>query len=331
MEKPEKDYDPEPEHMKEAWDKMIQALKSGKTLSKEEMITLNEPFLEELKKIHTPEELEEMFKIKEVHEPNENGDSSSEDNSSKYKMNGEMINSLHNFMKLFPSQKDNDSEEIRFLCHRPNEKGTPPPRFTEESGKRLFQFLYWDEMCPSCKQNGKEVRMTPTSTPGKTYLECPNCPGGLSGETNMGTCQMLLKNKLPHDYFRENTYSDLISKLPDEKGVYIITERDLTKPLYIGSAGKMIKGGGWNKSTIRKRLSGATTPYHFDKKTDFLFYGPTSPGVPPSGYNHQIPISKIDVWVIIPEGLITPSALEHYLIQCFIFQYGDLPEINQKI
>lgn len=59
------DYDPVPEHMREAWDKVHQALMSGKTLSEEELIALNAPLLEELKKTHTPEEIEEMKRLTE--------------------------------------------------------------------------------------------------------------------------------------------------------------------------------------------------------------------------------------------------------------------------
>lgn len=124
---------------------------------------------------------------------------------------------------------------------------------------------------------------------------------------------------------------ELMRRVGNNRGVYLIFKKGESMPIYIGSAGKMIKGGSWNNSTIRKRMFQANTPYHFDKKTDLLCYGPKTTGVPPAGYRHSIPLDAIEIITIELEAPYAPSALEHLLIQGFINQYGDLPEANQKI
>ena len=117
----------------------------------------------------------------------------------------------------------------------------------------------------------------------------------------------------------------------DGPGVYLIWKEGEKRPLYIGSAGKVSKKLEIGKSTVKKRMFQASTPYHFDKNKPILRFCPKDATVPPSGYSHSIPVPELRIGVFITPPNLAPAVLEHLLIQGFINQFGDLPEANQKI
>ena len=57
-------------------------------------------------------------------------------------------------------------------------------------------------------------------------------------------------------------------------GVYIIWQRGLAEPLYIGSSGKVGPDLSPSGSTMKTRLFGANTPYHFDQERPGLALRP---------------------------------------------------------
>ena len=114
-------------------------------------------------------------------------------------------------------------------------------------------------------------------------------------------------------------------------GVYLILKKGDPQPLYIGSSGKIGPDLSRSGSTVKIRLFGANTPYHFDKKTGVWRHGPTTAGVPPAGYLHDLPIAALTLNVFAMPHPKSPAVLEHILLQGFINEFGRLPTANQKI
>lgn len=127
-------------------------------------------------------------------------------------------------------------------------------------------------------------------------------------------------------------YAGLRASIPAKvTGVYIVRDTEQDRIIYIGSSGKIQKQLVPSGSSIRSRLFGSSTPYHFDKATNDFRYGPTSSGVPPKGYSYAVPICSIEVTCIAVACPFAPSVLEHLLLQGHINQFRDLPDANQKI
>lgn len=129
------------------------------------------------------------------------------------------------------------------------------------------------------------------------------------------------------------TYADLKALIPKTvPGVYIVKQTaNEGRVLYIGSSGKIHKGMASSGSSIHSRMFGSSTPYHFDTAADTFCYGPTTPGVPPAGYNTVVPVSSISVTCLAVTNPKAPCALEHLLIQGHITEFHDLPDANQMI
>jgi hypothetical protein len=122
-----------------------------------------------------------------------------------------------------------------------------------------------------------------------------------------------------------------VPKVPNVPGVYLVWRKSESRPLYIGSSGKCEKNLTLSGQTVRQRLFGSSTPYHFDAIAHVFRYGPTTTGVPPAGYTNAINLANIRISILATRKNIAPSALEHMLIQGYINQHHDLPEANQKI
>ena len=114
-------------------------------------------------------------------------------------------------------------------------------------------------------------------------------------------------------------------------GVYLIWKKDVPQPLYIGSSGKIGPDLSPSGSKVKNRLFGANTPYHFDKNAPVWRYGPTTAGVPPTGYLHEVPVSDLTLTLFALPHPQSPAVLEHVLLQGFINEFGRLPTANQKI
>ena len=114
-------------------------------------------------------------------------------------------------------------------------------------------------------------------------------------------------------------------------GVYLILKKGNTEPLYIGSSGKIGPDLSPSGSTVKSRLFGANTPYHFDKTTAVWRHGPTTAGVPPEGYLYEQPIVGLTLSIFAMPHPKSPAVLEHILLQGFINEFGRLPAANQKI
>ena len=138
--------------------------------------------------------------------------------------------------------------------------------------------------------------------------------------------------RFPVSMHRGATRKELMDSVPKgNPGVYVMWREGDQKPFYIGSSGKVKKGLVKSDSTVSKRLFNSSTPYHFSKSDNALHYGPTSAGVPPDGYHDCIDLKLLKIDVFSLGDNIAPSAFEHILIQGFINEFGDLPEINQAI
>jgi hypothetical protein len=111
----------------------------------------------------------------------------------------------------------------------------------------------------------------------------------------------------------------------------LVWRKSENHPLYIGSSGKIEKDLALSGQTVRQRLFGSSTPYHFDATAHVFRYGPTTSGVPPAGYTYAINLADICISTIATPNNIAPTVLEHLLIQGYINQHGDLPAANQKI
>jgi hypothetical protein len=164
----------------------------------------------------------------------------------------------------------------------------------------------------------------------------------------------------PHSHHTGANLATLEKSVPAERGVYLIwrthaaaTQQDgrhsienrsasdnLTDKqlqlIYIGCSGKIKKGMVLGAGNVRKRLFGGLstwTPYLFDGKAGLFQYdpGPKAPSGRPKCYHKSIPINEIEISVIATPNKTAPSALEHWLIQGYINQHGDLPEVNQEI
>lgn len=132
--------------------------------------------------------------------------------------------------------------------------------------------------------------------------------------------------------FEGTSRSELMKKVPSRMhGVYTYWIKNSRKPLYIGCAGKISKGGVLGGNTIKQRIFGASTPYHFSKTSDFLLYDPTTATVPPAGYESKVPLSNLLLKVIAITNLTAPAVLEHLLLQGYINEFGSLPDANQKV
>lgn len=114
-------------------------------------------------------------------------------------------------------------------------------------------------------------------------------------------------------------------------GVYLIWKIGVSQPLYIGSSGKIGPDLSPSGSTVKTRLFGANTPYHFDKNAPVWRYGPTTAGVPPAGYFHEVPVTDLTLTLFALPHPQSPAVLEHVLLQGFINEFGRLPTANQKI
>ena len=136
------------------------------------------------------------------------------------------------------------------------------------------------------------------------------------------------------DSFSSSTHTgdrreSILAKIPKKAGVYVISVRtQLTKPLYIGSSGKVCKGLKASSSGIYSRMKGANTPYKFEGAV--LRHGPTTATVPPAGYADFISLNDLLITCFVLPASKIPAAFEHLLIQGFINEFGDLPLINQK-
>jgi hypothetical protein len=148
---------------------------------------------------------------------------------------------------------------------------------------------------------------------------------------------------------------DAIEKsVPAKRGVYLIwrmpTQQDGHRSVgdrsaadnssdkqlvYIGCSGKIQKKMVLGGRNVCERLFGASTwtPYLFDGKANLFRHGPgpKASNGRPAFYHESIPINEIEISVIATPSDIAPSALEHMLIQGYIKQRGDLPEVNQEI
>lgn len=106
---------------------------------------------------------------------------------------------------------------------------------------------------------------------------------------------------------------------PHWHGVYIIYQDAQVEPLYIGSAGKLERNANGvlirSGQTVRRRLSHANTPYFFDRANPVWRYGPTTPTVPPAGYNFQIPIPDIHIESFHLPNTHAATVLEYVLLQ----------------
>lgn len=116
----------------------------------------------------------------------------------------------------------------------------------------------------------------------------------------------------------------------DGPGVYLIWKTSKEIPIYIGSAGKIGKEMKTGKSTVKKRMFQATTPYHFNRKEALLHFSPSDSKVLPSKYNRSVPINELLVGIFICPDHTIPASLEYLFLQGFINQFRDLPQINQK-
>ena len=135
-----------------------------------------------------------------------------------------------------------------------------------------------------------------------------------------------------HSTHSSHTRAGLMKSVPAKTtGVYVIWKKGALSPIYIGSSGKIEKKLKPSGSSIRSRMLGSSTPYHFDTTANQFKYGPTTSGVPPAGYHYAISLSEIEVTCLAVYSPSAPTVLEHLLIQGFINQYHDLPEANQKI
>jgi hypothetical protein len=134
--------------------------------------------------------------------------------------------------------------------------------------------------------------------------------------------------------------SELSKNIPAHiRGVYSFWAKKSNHPIYIGCAGKISR----NKkdvgdqsiilrgNDVKKRLSYASTPYHFSKELDILFYSPTTAKVKPEGYHSQISLNEIIIKIICIDDITSPAALEHLLIQGYINEFGNLPLANQAL
>lgn len=133
--------------------------------------------------------------------------------------------------------------------------------------------------------------------------------------------------------YGQPTCAGLLRSIPTNvAGVYIINETGNNhRVLYICSAGKIHKGLKTSLSTIRRRMTGASTPYHFDRRANVFCYGPSTTGVPPAGYNQAVPVGQIEITCLAVKCPKAPTILEHLLIQGHINEFGALPDANQKI
>ncbi len=126
--------------------------------------------------------------------------------------------------------------------------------------------------------------------------------------------------------------AQLMQQVPSVgRGVYTYWVKGAKRPIYIGCSGKVSANGDLSGSTVKKRIFSASTPYHISRTESYLFYSPTSAGVPPDGYNSKIQLSELSIKIIMVSDKIAPAALEHSLLQGFINEYGCLPEANQKL
>ena len=134
------------------------------------------------------------------------------------------------------------------------------------------------------------------------------------------------------DEYTGGSREELMKKVPTNKrGVYSYWIKDEASPIYIGCAGKVSIDGKLSGNTVKKRMFSANTPYHFSKETNYLFYNPTTAGVPPEGYKDKVSIESIIIKIISINNQTAPAALEHLLLQGFINEYGVLPLANQKV
>jgi hypothetical protein len=123
---------------------------------------------------------------------------------------------------------------------------------------------------------------------------------------------------------------ELLDGVPNVPGVYVISAiAALHRPIYIGCSGKISRGLAVNAATMRRRLRGAKTPYKFDG--DEFHFGPTSTGVPPSGYTSAFKVRDLKVTCLQTPANIAPAALEALLLQGCVHDFGDLPVANQKL
>ena len=123
----------------------------------------------------------------------------------------------------------------------------------------------------------------------------------------------------------------IITSLPAVRGVYLFFRDDSSKPIYIGSSGKIKSGLKLGGNDVKKRISNSYTPYLVDLND--LRYGPSngSSTQKPTNYGKSVPLNSIKICVFETPKNIAPAALEHVLIQCFINQHHDLPEANQQV
>ena len=139
--------------------------------------------------------------------------------------------------------------------------------------------------------------------------------------------QEAVKTFRASEHFGQNA-NQLLADVPALPGVYVISAiAALHRPIYIGSSGKISRGLAVNAATMRRRLRGAKTPYKFDRE-EFLF-GPTSTGVPPSGYTSAFKVRDLKVTCLQTPANIAPAALEALLLQGCINDFGELPVANQ--
>jgi hypothetical protein len=163
----------------------------------------------------------------------------------------------------------------------------------------------------------------------------------------------------PHSHHTGANRATLEKSVPAKRGVYLIwrthapptqqggrhsienrsaadnlTDKQL-QLIYIGCSGKIKKRMVLGAGNVHTRLFGAATwmPYLFDGKANLFRHdpGPKASNGRPSCYHKSIPISEIEISVIATPNKIAPSALEHLLIQGYINQHSDLPEVNQEI
>jgi hypothetical protein len=139
------------------------------------------------------------------------------------------------------------------------------------------------------------------------------------------------------------TCTGLLGALPALPGVYLIRDTTSDRLLYIGCTGKISRNrnniAARNKGTLRGRM-GRWTPYSFKFNPNHFSYCVNyAPGTTARGpnqvisYNHKIAVANISIEAFAFDAAmpLSPSVLEHLLLQGFLNQFGSLPVCNNEL
>jgi len=132
-----------------------------------------------------------------------------------------------------------------------------------------------------------------------------------------------------------DTCDALCNSLPDILGVFVISRySEPLPPMYVGYAGKINCNRQVTKHSIKRRISGSTTPFHI-RDNDFKYDpipNPDKTKSDPIGYNKSIPLKELKVLCLEvrpPKGV--PAELRKLLLLGVKKEFGSLPEANRRI